>query len=136
MTSQTPFSRQHRNDEKAALSFLPFPLNVDSHPPLDNSIFTFKLLDSEHFLFKTDCKGLIKYTQTLKMLILRILSYNLLQSTREEMGIYFHSRAILGLYMCHAGQIEVKYNNSKLKNRPSQAGCCPRAVCCPSCHRL
>jgi len=32
-------------------------------------------------------------------------------------GIYFHSRAISGFIMCLAGQIQVKYDNSKLKKQ-------------------
>ncbi len=46
-------------------------------------------------------------------------------SSTPGVGNYFHSRAILGLYMCLAGQIQVKYANSNLKNRPSWAVCCP-----------
>jgi hypothetical protein len=46
-------------------------------------------------------------------------------------GNYFRPRATLGLYLCLAGQIQVKYAFSKLKMAPSRAGCGPRAVCCP-----
>ncbi len=32
-------------------------------------------------------------------------------------GNYFHSRAISGFIMCLAGQIQVKYDHSKLKTQ-------------------
>jgi len=36
---------------------------------------------------------------------------------RSGVGNYFHSQAISGLFMCLAGQIQVKYGNLKLKNQ-------------------
>jgi len=37
----------------------------------------------------------------------------------------FASKPGTGLYLCIAGQIHVKYANSKLKTEPTRAVCCP-----------
>ncbi len=70
--------------------------------------------------------AIIGYVAACSAQVPRTPDKNLLkQLFRPEMGNYFHSRAISGLYMCLSGQIQIKYVDSKLKNRPSRAGCGP-----------
>jgi len=53
---------------------------------------------------------------------------------RAGAGNYFHSRAISGFILCLAGQIQVKYDNSKLKKQAFAGRMWPAGRMLPPSH--
>jgi len=56
-----------------------------------------------------------------------------IHTSNTGVGNYFHTQAILSLYMCLSGQIQVKYGNSKLKTGLRGMGVARGPYVAPSC---